>query len=358
MTPEHVVQRLQGAKLLTVQDFEKINPLDHEGWKEVNAPLDEYDREYPDRLREYLGLELEIADADELNHETQQVAEEAETLADTWIAEAKEVRRGVKKDDVIRAARLYYALDALIKKYDAVAVTMASWHMLGYENDDPSTDVMPPLAWMELSKQNIPCCCESMIDCLATQLIGQYLSDGHAGFAGDPLERWADWDARLKTDDPGDVVIIGHCGAPITPHGDDRIPYTIRDHVVSGEVRTERISHNWRQYATLCEPDATITATTVDWPSDEPGTIAKFDVYEKRLFFCTGTILDGEALYEDFADTVCRNKIVVGMDAAEEYQLFHEVFRKQYGGHAVVFYGDLSEQLRDFADLTGFEVTR
>ena len=154
MTSEKVLEKLKKSKLLTIQDYDKINPLDQGGWPEVNAPIKDYDLNYPGRLKEYLGISLMIARSKELNQEIGKVEEkEAEKIADMWISEAKEVRRGVTRKDVIRAAKLYIAIKELIERYDADAVTMASWHLAGSSNKEPVTNVMPPLAWMELSKK-------------------------------------------------------------------------------------------------------------------------------------------------------------------------------------------------------------
>jgi hypothetical protein len=342
MTSQKVLEKLRGSKLLTVQDYHKINPLDQGGWPEVNAPIRDYDRNYPDRLKEYLGIDLLIANSKELNQEIGKVEEkEAEKLADMWIDEAKEVRRGVTRKDVIRAARLYLALKELIERYDADAITMASWHLAGHSNKESVTNAMPPLSWMELSKENIPCSCESLIDCLVTQMIGTYITEGHAGFLGDILGGF-----QPTGTPPENVVIIGHCGAPITPHGDDRIPYTIRDHVINGA-----------DWAKLFGPEDTVTATTVDWPSNEAGSIVKFDVYRKKVFVCTGTVLDGNSLYENFPDTSCRNKIVIKIDDPKTYQMFSSgKFREDWGIHPVAFYGDLREEIKDFAKLTEFDL--
>ena len=343
MTAEKVLEKLKESKLLTVQDYDKINPLDQGAWAEVTAPIKDYDRNYPGRLKEYLGIDIVIADSKELNQEMGKVEEEkAAEIADMWIDEAKEVRRGVTRKDVTRAAKLYVALKELIERYDADAITMASWHLAGSSNKEPVTNVMPPLSWMELSKENIPCSCESLIDCLVTQMVGTYITEGHAGFLGDILGGF-----EPTGTPPENVVIIGHCGAPITPHGDDRIPYTIRDHVINGA--------NW---AKLFGPEDTITATTVDWPSDEVGSIVKFDVYRKKVFVCTGTVLDGNSLYKNFPDTSCRNKIVIKVDEPEVYHTFSGGnFRKDWGIHPVAFYGDLKKGIKDLAELIGFSVT-
>jgi len=350
MKSDQVLAKLRQSRILSIQDYGKVNPLDIGGWPEVNAPMGDYDREYPGRLKEYLGIDLLIAHSEELNQEIARVkGKEAQEIADVWMDEAEEVRGGVQRGDVIRAAKLYVALRELRERYDADGITMASWHLAGYSNTNPVTNVMPPLSWMEFSKENIPCCCEGLINCLVTQMVGTYVTDGYAGFVGDVLNGWVDWDSFLKGPAPGDVVIIGHCGAPITPHGDDRISYTITNHVIDEEKFAESFE--------LFKPEETATATTVDWPSDEVASVVKFDVYGKKIFICTGTTIDGNSLYKNFADTACRNKMVIRIDDPEAYQMFSgNRFGEEWGIHPVVFYGDLREEIRDFAALTTFDL--
>jgi len=360
MTSQKVLEKLKKSKLLTVQNYERINPLDKKGWAGVDAPLSEYDKSYKKILKDNIGVEIEIANSDELNNEIKKVREKsAEKVADMWIDEAKEVKGGVSGTDVKRAATLYLALKQLIKKHKADAITMASWHLAGFNKREKLTDAMPPLAWMELSKENIPCCCESLIDCLVTQMVGTYITDGYSGFVGDILNDWTDWNSLLKGDDPGDVIITGHCGGPVTPHGNDRIPYTIREHVIAKE---------WADSFDF-KPGVTPTATTIEWPSNEKATIIKFDIYGKKVFVGTGTVLDGNSIYRDFDDTMCRSKMVIKIDNPEVYKMItddlkyggteEEInygFRKDWGLHLVSFYGDLADEIKNFAKLIKFEV--
>jgi hypothetical protein len=204
-----------------------------------------------------------------------------------------------------------------------------------------------PLAILELSKEHIPCCCQSHVDCLVTQTIGSLLTDGRQGFMGDVLN---DWSFPPIGDRPQNVIVLGHCGAPITPKANKRIPYLIRDHIHSNK--------EW------FGPNDVPTATTVFWPADEPATVVKFDVYRKKVSVYSGTVLDGDTLYEDFANCICRNKMVVRIDHPENcYMLPSDknegAFRNWWGSwgcHQVGFYGDLTENIREFAALTGFEV--
>jgi hypothetical protein len=309
-----------------------------------DSPVKEYDRNYRQRLTEYLGVTLILVRSDELLAEMAKVADEdAERLADLWIDEATEIKN-VKRTDIIRPAYLYFAFKQLLKKYDAVAITY----------DSATLTLRPqivkawtPLAILELSKEHIPCCCQSHVDCLVTQTIGSFLTDGRQGFMGDVLN---DWSFRPIGDRPQNVIVLGHCGAPITPHANDRIPYLIRDHIHSNK--------KW------FGPDDIPTATTVFWPADEPATVMKFDVYRRKVSVYTGTVLDGDILYEDFANCICRNKMVVQIDHPKDcYMLPSDpkegAFRNWWGSwgcHQVGFYGDLRENIREFAGLTGFEI--
>lgn len=341
-----VVNKLKKTRLISVQDCDKINAIDQEGMRGVwgNSPVNEYDRGYAKRLKGYLGVDLIIVRSKELLEEMGEVGQaEAEKLADLWITEATEMRN-VKRKDVIRAAKLCLAFKGLLKKYGAAAITYNSATLTLSEQ---KIKAWTPLAILELSKEHIPCCCQSHVDCLLTQTIGAYMTAGRVGFVGDVLNDWAFKPTGAR---PENVIVIGHCGAPINPHGNDRIPYLIRDHIHSNK--------EW------FGPDDIPTATTVEWPVGEPVTVVKFDVYRKKVSVYTGTVLNGNALYSDFANCICRNKIVVQVDNPEQCYLLPSdptegAFRNWWGSwgcHQVVFYGDLREQIRDFAALTGFEL--
>ena len=342
----NVVSKLKATRVISIQDCDKINAIDQEGMRGVwgNSPVNEYDRNYAKRLKEYLGIDLIIVRSKELLEEMGKVGDtEAKKLAELWINEATEVKNVTRKD-IIRAATLCLAFKALIKKYDAAAITYESATLTLSEQ---KVKAWTPLAILELSKEHIPCCCQSHVDCLVTQTIGTYITDGSVGFVGDVLNDWAFEPTAAR---PENVVVIGHCGAPITPHGDDRIPYLIRDHIHSNK--------KW------FGPEDIPTATTVQWPTGQAASIIKFDVYRWKVSVFTGTVLDGNSLYKDFANCICRNKIVIRIDNPEHcYMLPSDskegAFRNWWGSwgcHQVVFYGDHRQKITDFAALTGFEV--
>ena len=341
-----VVDSLKTTRLISIQDHDKINAIDQEGMAGVwgDSPVNEYDRDYRQRLKESLGVTVILVRSDELLAEMAKIDDQdAERLADLWIGEATEIKN-VKRKDIVRPAYLYFAFKQLLKKYDADAITYDSATLTLRPQ---KVKAWTPLAILELSKEHIPCCCQSHIDCLVTQMIGSYLTGGRQGFTGDVLNDWA---FRPIADRPRNVIVIGHCGAPITPRGKDRIPYLIRDHIHSNQ--------KW------FGPDDVPTATTVFWPADEAVTVVKFDVYRKKVSVHAGTVRDGDLLYEDFANCICRNKMLVQIDRPDTCYLLPSdpnggAFRNWWGSwgcHQVAFYGDLTESISEFAALTGFEV--
>ncbi len=347
--PADVVKALQGVKIVSIQDVDKINAIDQEGMRGVwgDSPVNDYDRDYPARLNQSLGIELVIVRSGELLEEMGNVEEPAiENLADTWIREATGMKN-VTRGDVVRSARLYWGFKALLKKYSAAAITYESATLTLSEH---KVNAWTPLCILELSKEHIPCCCQSHIDCLVTQLIGGLLTDGRPGFVGDVLNDWAFPAAGNR---PENVVVIGHCGAPINPHGNDRISYLIRDHIHSNK--------DWGGQST-----DVAEATTVTWPADEPVTVVKFDVYRKKVSVFSGQVLDGNSLFVDFPNCVCRNKMVVQIQEPQGCYLLPSnpnegAFRSWWGSwgcHQVVFYGDLQGAFKELAERKGFEVVQ
>lgn len=349
-----VLERLKNSKLITIQDHDGINRIDQGTY--YHAPIQDYDRDYPGILKKHLGVEVIVVRSTELNQQIAEIPQgEAEKIAKMWMDEATEVKN-VKLHDIVRAARSYIAQRELLRKYDADAITLdtatLSFKAYGVDKLEGFGEVpmAQPLVIMELSKEHIPSCCQSHIDCLVTQMVGTYLTGG-SRFTGDFLNDWAFKPSGAR---PENVMIVAHCGAPVTPYGHDGLPYLIRDHI-----------HN-KSFG----PDATPTATTVEWPVGEVASIVKFDVYRKKVSVFTGKVLDGNALYVDFANCICRNKIVIQIDDPHDCYMLPSnpnagAFRqcnhwdgkhRHWGGHQVAFYGDLKPAIKELAALIGFEV--
>ena len=63
MTSKEVLEKLRGSKLLSIQDYDVIQPIDGQGgWNRVDleATLTDYDKTYPSRLKESFVLDLVI----------------------------------------------------------------------------------------------------------------------------------------------------------------------------------------------------------------------------------------------------------------------------------------------------------
>ena len=347
------IRRMKNTKLLTIQDYDRIDPIGKEGWGGVNAQMTDYDKIYPKRLKEYLGVNIVTVRSKELIQEVAKVKrEEAAKISDMWINEAKAVI-GVAREDVIRSAELYMAYKELMKKCDSDIITVSSWALI----PDGKIKAMPPLAEMELAKGLIPCCCESLIDCLVTQMVVTYMT-GRPGFVGDVLGLDSFPPAVPVSDIPKNMMVIGHCYGPINPHGNDRVPYTIRNHAyyelgwdTTDPRRAWRRDAQVRANKQLEEEHITLVAIRVEWPIDEIVSMVKVNVYDKEIEVYTGRTVNGNYLYKDFDNRICRTKLPFSLDKP-----FRRLRRDRWGCHRVVFYGDYRQEIKDLAALIGFNV--
>jgi hypothetical protein len=339
-----VIKDLKNSTIISIQDHKGFNRIDQQTYE---GPVTNYDLTYPGRLKENLGINLIIVTSDEIIEEMKKVDyKEAEKIADRWIYEALEVKY-VERSDIVKHAAFYLVNKVLLKKYNAQAISYDSATLSGI------LQLVYPLIIMELSKENIPSHCQSHLDCLVTSLIGRYMS-GYVGFTGDFINNWIFEPAGER---PENVMVIGHCGAPINMLGHDKIPYYITDHYI-------RLHHD------RAEEGKTPPAITVYYPPDEVATIGKIDVYNKQISVMTGTVIDAFALYKDWAETSCRNKIAIQLDRPEESYMMPtnpngpsmqqnntwDSNYRHFGSHHTAFYGNLRKNFKNLAKLLGFEI--
>ena len=275
--------------------------------------------------------------------------DKAEAMADQWIQEAEAVYE-VEKEDIIKVGRMYLSVKKLLEKYDANAWSLRSWRVID------STLCMPPLAEMQSYLDGVPTCCEGLIEPLVTQMIGTYVS-GRPGFIGDGLS-YKMFEPKAGFEHPEDVIILGHCYIPVNPHGNDQIPYVIRSHVYGNPNAT---------VVQQKHPAAPFVANWAHWPVGERVTLVKFNVFEKAVAVFTGKIVDGDYYYQDFEETMCRDKLVVKVDDYQNCFMFPVTegpesegspWRKfgRFGGHQVAFCGDYQAEIIELAELIGFDV--
>jgi len=322
LSTEQVIERMRRTRLLNVVP-ENLE-LNCEGDRVSHSPDENFEEVYFRNLNEAFGLKIIEVSVDSMNEERERAdRKKAEKIADMWIDEAKEVRwQEIGKEQIIMSAQLYLATVKMMEENSCDAVTMSIGPVLKIGK----MPVRPPLAEMELAKSNIVTSCESLIDCLTTQLLGFYMT-GNLSFVGDVLS--ASW---LKREPVEGTFAVGHCYAPINPYGDDRrVPYIIRNHAITPST----------------------VGILVELPLGETVTVAKLNVYGKKISIFTGRSVDGRSLYENFDDIACRTKVVVKTESEKVMKNYN---RETFGVHRVVFFADISKELKDLAASIGFEV--
>lgn len=371
-----VLEIVNRSRLLSIQDFDQIQPVephsnDIQPWARGNlgSPVTEYDKTYPSKLKENLGLDLVIVKSKELSQEIRKVdIKKTEEIANKWISEAEDMIEVTKKD-IVRSAKWYLAFKSLMERYNANAITTSSWAFLTrqykYGNKDSmygKSDAMPCLAEMELAKDLIPCCCENLVDDTITEMLGVYIY-GRPGFVGDIIvpseekfynifERRDSWIDEI--DFSNNIIVFGHCYGPINPHGNDRVPYIIRSHAYYQKKKFRRIREEWPELVERFKREhITLVGIQVKWPIDETVTIAKTDVYNKKIAVFTGKTVDGNSFYKEFDNRYCRTKIAVKVN---DVGSLIKNLDPSFGIHRVVFYGNYRQTVRDLAKLIGFEV--
>ena len=249
----------------------------------------------------------------------------AETIAQTWIAEAEDMKDTIESE-VVRAAKVYLALEILMDKYSATAIAFHLRSLI--KNPRPEDKVWPSLGDSELQKRGIVACCQAHLNVVLTHMLAQY-AFGRPSMMGD-----------IIYEPFNDVAIVMHCGAPWNPYGDERrIPYIIRDHA------ERSVRGHSKAGAGAC--------SEVLFPVNEPVTIWRIDVLSKKILVHTGTTVSGYSLYKDFGYLMCRSKLVVKVDtkAIERY-----VYQDRFGVHRTATFGDHREKIKDLATLMGYTV--
>jgi len=370
-TQKEFVNKVQGSikipqsppKILLIQYDEKFNTWDYgpteHYWKDsiptgqghknsfgkAETTLGLYCKSYPDSLKKLLGIDLKVISPSELIEEMKGISEDkAEEIANRWIREAEAIVE-TEKEYIIRSGRMYLAVKNLLEKYNANAWSVCVREAGPLETPVKNIIGMPPLAEMQSYLDGVPTCCEVMPDCLVTQMIGTYIS-GRPVFIGDRQSNFL-FKLKPKFKQPEDIAMYGHCYMPINPNGGDRMPYIIRSHL-HGDQFPSMLTH---------------------WPIGETVTIIKCNVWEKEISVFTGKIVDADFYFQDFAETSCRNKLVVKVDnykdceASEDCYLFPittggKGFRNmdKWGYHDGVFCGDYEDEILKLAELIGFDV--
>ena len=146
--------------------------------------------------------------------------EEAETIAERWIAEADDVIEP-NKEEIVRSAKLHVAVRNMMQAHDCNAVTLDCLN-LSYENQYIENKHMYPcLSHYEMLKNGVVAVCEADAYSTVSSLLIKFMTD-RPGFVSDPV-----------VDTSADQITYAHCVACTKVYGihDPRTcRYNIRSH--------------------------------------------------------------------------------------------------------------------------------
>lgn len=317
------LRRLKQARILFVKD--PAQDIDIVDFKVVPP---RYNEMITARIKETFGTEFVFRDVEELIAGYHTVTDDqARGLADTWMSEAVSVQENLE-GEVLKSAKLYLAIERMKNEMDVTpAAIMVSQEYRAIEEGITTTTSLP---MMEFQKQGIIGCYQSYTGTTFAQLLGYYMT-GRLSFVHDDV-----------IDLYNNISLHMHCGCPINNlWGEGNLPYKIRDYTTGA----------WHE--DLKHRDGAVPAE-VAFPVGVPVTIWKVHPLQKKITVYTGTSMDGEALYHEWKDIICRNKLPVKVDDAERLLLNRDIH--EYGCHRTATFGDLRKQIKQLATFIGYEV--
>ena len=293
LSPEQWKKKLAKSKILAFQN---------------NKPAD-------GNIKDYAGVPLIYLPFSELN-EAWKVADkdQAKDIAAKWTKGAQKIEN-VSQAEVENSAAMYLGQKALLKKYEADAITISclggfyGGHIHAY----------PCLGFHELCNEGLVGGCECDVQSTATMVAWKTLTGGRTGFISDPV-------LDLSTRE----IIYAHCVASNHAFGPDgpTNPYQILTH----------------------SEDRMGAAVRSLYPEGYMTTTIKLDHRTKEILLhqarTTGNSLE---------DKACRTKL-----KGEVIGDFEKMFTQwgRFGWHRVTVYGDLKDQVYGMADILGWKVVK
>jgi hypothetical protein len=233
------------------------------------------------------------------------VTDEVRDFAEASIREAKAVRE-VSRDDVIQAARHYFAARKLLAEHGADGLTSVCLHVCGKVGT-------PCLGYSRLMDEGIPAGCESDIGSAVTMLLIHNLL-GRPGYMADPL-----------VDTSKNLFVNAHCNCPTRLQGfkGPREQYVIRAHHAGGR---------W-------------VSLQVIWRIGQPFTLVRFQRPDLLLVDRAKVAFN----YESPPSAACITNVGSVVEGAEDDP------HKVAGFHVLQVYGDHVKKLRAYCQLYGIE---
>ncbi len=238
--------------------------------------------------------------------------DEASAIADSWQLNARSVI-DIPRDVLETSAAMYLGEKAVLKKYDANAITINclggfyGGHIHAY----------PCLGFHQLNNEGLVGGCECDVRSAATMTAFGALTQGRPGYISDPV-----------MDTAKRQIIYAHCVASNRAFGPDgeANPFDIMTHSEDRQGASVR----------SILPVGYMTTTL------------EVDTDKKEILFH-----QGKAVANDPNDRACRTKL-----CAEPVGDFEKLFSEwdRWGWHRVTFYGDIKEPVFALADATGYKV--
>ncbi|MGC8601807.1 MAG: hypothetical protein ACP5GO_04965 [Thermoprotei archaeon] len=237
--------------------------------------------------------------------------DDAEPIARAWIEGAAQFPDKDKQySEVLKSARLYVAMNNVLKDLGATAITV---DCLGLRSvSSVVLDAWPCLGYAQMWKDGkyVPMC-EADLNSLVVALVGKHLL-GVNGSATDPV-----------TDDLKGTVTYYHCYLPINPAAGTELRYSIVP------------SHLGTRYA----------AVYVEYPVGRKITAVGFNINDKKAY-----VHESEIVGNELSLPACGTKVIGKTDVSSLAKKWAN------GWHRVVLLGDHRQAISEFAKLMGFEV--
>ena len=226
-------------------------------------------------------------------------------LADETIQRAKELKE-VTRDDVLQAARHYFASKRLLAEHGADGLTTVCLHLCGQVGT-------PCIGFMRLMDEGIVAGCEADIGSAVTMMLVHNLL-GRPGFMADPL-----------VDTAQNLFANAHCNCPTPLDGFDKPPaeYILRAHHAGG---------HW-------------VSPQVLWRIGQVFTLARFQRPDMLLVDRAKVVCN----YDSPPSAACITNTGAVVEGAEDDP------HKVAGFHVLQIYGDHVRKLRDFCQLYRIE---
>ncbi|HUT88369.1 MAG TPA: hypothetical protein VMY37_02635 [Thermoguttaceae bacterium] len=239
-------------------------------------------------------------------YQKSEVDDDVRRLAEEAVQEAKEIRE-VNRDDVLQAARHYFAAKRLLAEHAADGITSNCLGMLYGKTGTPC------LGYSRLMDEGIPAGCEADVGSAMTMMLIHNLL-GRPGFMADPL-----------VDTARNLFANAHCNCPTRLDGFDgpREPYVLRAHHGHWHWVSPQVLWRIGQVFTLSR-------------FQKPGLL----IVDRAKVACN---------YESPPSAACITNVGSVVEGAEDNP------HKVGGFHVLQIYGDHVAKLRAYGRLYGIE---